>query len=222
MAVQIAGSTNSSTLAEVDVNTKALHAVLRAEDVQAGSLGAYSVSQASGTMNAGISAASPIFCFRYPGANIALVKRVLFSSGGIGAFTAGVASFQLFFARSFTASDTAGTDITPATGKNRLRTSFGDSGLVGTAGCVRIGSTGPIVAGTRTLDTNPLSSITGSMVNTAGTPMMAPNSILLDQRPGEYPCVLATNEGLVIQATVPATGTWTFSATVVWLELQSY
>jgi hypothetical protein len=38
----------------------------------------------------------------------------------------------------------------------------------------------------------------------------------------EYPLVLAPNEGVVIEATVPATGTWTFYAGFDWEERLSF
>ena len=38
----------------------------------------------------------------------------------------------------------------------------------------------------------------------------------------ESPLVLAQNEGFVIRATVPATGTWQFGCTVTWTELTAY
>lgn len=34
--------------------------------------------------------------------------------------------------------------------------------------------------------------------------------------------VVAQNEGFIIRATVPATGTWTASFDVTWMELASY
>jgi hypothetical protein len=34
--------------------------------------------------------------------------------------------------------------------------------------------------------------------------------------------LLAQNEGFVVRATVPATGTWQFGVTVVWTEVASY
>jgi hypothetical protein len=39
---------------------------------------------------------------------------------------------------------------------------------------------------------------------------------------GEQPLQLANNEGFVVQATVPATGTWTFSVQVCRDEVSAY
>jgi hypothetical protein len=45
---------------------------------------------------------------------------------------------------------------------------------------------------------------------------------MVDQRPGEHPLILAQNEGIVIQATVPATGTWQFGVKIDWTEITAY
>src|SRR5947209_2865739 len=124
--IQIVGNTNSTTAAEVEVNTKALRSVIRPSDY--GSLGIYSIAQASGTMAAGLGAAAPIFAFRFPSggaATLVAVKKILFGAvGGSTAFAAGTGKFDLFAARSYTVSDTGGTDITPGAGvnSNKLRT----------------------------------------------------------------------------------------------------
>ena len=213
MATQIVGNVNSSTAVEVDVNTKAARVNIRPDDW--GSLGFYSMAAASGTMAAGLSAASPIYSFRYGSANLALVKKILFSAGNTATgFTAGIITVQTFVARSFTVSDTGGTSITPTGNTNKKRTSMATTGL--TDG--RISSTGTLTAGTRTLDSNPISSISTSIPAVAGTILMSPFP-LFEARAGEYPLTLAQNEGFVIQATVPATGTWTFSVTVDWEEV---
>jgi hypothetical protein len=38
----------------------------------------------------------------------------------------------------------------------------------------------------------------------------------------EHPVLLAQNEGFVVRATVPATGTWQFGITVAWAEVTAY
>jgi hypothetical protein len=39
---------------------------------------------------------------------------------------------------------------------------------------------------------------------------------------GEWPLVLAQNEGFIIRATVPATGTWDFAVTMEWSEVSAF
>jgi len=216
MATQIAGNT-SANIAEVEAATHAVRTTPKPVDY--GSLGIYSLAAATGTMAAALAANSPIWSFRWGNAtNLAVVKKVIISAGDTAtAFTAGVVTFQLFVARSFTASDSAGTSILPSSNQNKLRTSMGTTLLTD----ARISSTATLTAGTRTLDTNPIGSVSVSDTATAGTPLMQPYPLFLAQA-GDYPVVLAQNEGLVIQATVPATGTWTASVQVQWEELASY
>lgn len=215
--IQIVGNTNNTTAAEVEANTKALRSVIRPNDY--GSLGIYSLGAVSGVMAAGLAANSPIYSFRWSDAsNLALIRKVILSAGNTGtAFAAGVASFNCFVARSWSVSDTGGTAITPATSSNRLRVGMGTT-LVGD---VRRSATATLTAGTRTKDGSPIGSITTSIIATGGTPLLLPVAIY-EARVGEYPLVLGQNEGLVIEATVPATGTWTFSVTTMWEELAAY
>src|SRR5215472_2047285 len=95
--IQIVGNTNNSTAAEVEVNTKALRAVIRPDDY--GSLGIYSVSQASGVMAAGLAAGANIYSVNWSNAsNFMLVRKVIFSAGvSTTGFTAGVCTFNLIF-----------------------------------------------------------------------------------------------------------------------------
>ena len=214
MAVKIVG--NAGPDVEVETNTLAMRTVIRPDDY--GSLGIYSLGAASGTMAAGLGAAAPIYSLRYGSANLALVKKVILSVGDTAtAFTAGIFTFQLFVARSFTASDTGGTSILPTANTAKLRTSMATTGMTD----IRISSTATLTAGTRTLDGQALASVTSSDPATAGQSPLAPWPIF-EARVGEYPLVLAQNEGFEIQATVPATGTWTFSVTTMWEELSTY
>lgn len=218
--IQVVGSTNNTTAAEVETGTLAQRVVVRPDDY--GSLGIYHQGANNGTtaMAAGLAAAAPIFSFRWSNAsNLCLVKRVLFTmgSGGTG-FTAGSAQFNMFAARSFTVSDSGGTSILPATNSNKLRTSMGTT-LLGDA---RISATATLTAGTRTLDAQPIASISVPIPVTTSAIFIPANSTMFDQRVGEHPLVLAQNEGFVIQATVPATGLWFFSVQWTWEELASY
>jgi hypothetical protein len=222
MATQLVGNTNNTTAAEVELNTKAMRAVLRPDDV--GSLGMYRVALVSGTMAAGLAASAPIVSFRNGNAsNLIMPRLVEFSAGNTAtAFTAGICSFTLFRATSFSASDTGGTTSLPAA-QNKLRTSFGSSLMTaGNNSDIRVSSTATLTAGTRTLDTIPLGSVQSSIPAVAGTPLTPGKVKLLEQRGWEYPLTFAQNEGFVVQATVPANGTWTFECTIYWEELASY
>lgn len=180
--------------------------------------GSYSMAAASGTMAAGLTAGAPIFSFRYGGSGMAVIRKVILSAGNAGTgFAAGVSTFDLYAARAFTVSDTGGTAVAITTNNGKLRTAFATTG----ASSVRIAATGTLTAGTRTLDTTQLVSFTVGTVVTAGITLLAPTD-LLPKAAGEMQPIFATNEGFVIHATVPATGTWVFSVTVVWDEVSSF
>jgi hypothetical protein len=214
---QIQGFTTAN-IAEVEAATKALRATLRSEDY--GALGVYSLGGVSGIMAAGLAANAPIFSLRWTQAsNLMLIKRVTLSAAGdTVAFTAGAAKFDLLVARSYSATDTGGTSILPTGNQNKMRASTMGTTLLADA---RQSATATLTAGTRTLDTNPIGSVCLQALAIAGSKMLDPFAIF-DQRPGEYPLVLAQNEGLVLQTTVPATGTWKFAIKIDWTEISAW
>lgn len=239
MAV-IEGGT-SAALLEVGANTKAAHVQDRPVDV--GSLGAYQVSAVSGTMAAGLAAGSPVFSCRWGDATrTMLVRRVGILAQNAGtAFAAGTTLFDLIVARSFTASDSAGTQVVLTGNQAKKRTSFGSSLVTD----MRISSTATLTAGTRTLDTLAMATVRGAVQATAT------NYVFIGQQMGSYagmtaaaiaatsyggsrcldlwfpeignswPLVFVQNEGFIIRATVPATGTWTLTVEVEWAEVAS-
>ena len=89
-------------------------------------------------------------------------------------------------------------------------------------GAARIASTAALTAGTKTLDSQALGQYSAAF-GTATSTQWIPQLDLFHADPGgESPLVLAQNEGFVVRATVPATGTWQFGVTVVWTELADY
>ena len=186
---------------------------------EVGALGAYSCSLKTGTMAAGLAGSAPIWSFRYTGTNLCLVTRVMIGVGDqTTAFAATHYDFQLFFARSFSASDTNGVAAT-LTGNNcKLRTSHGTTAV----GDIRISDTATITAGTRTLDSQPIARQVGGTPATAGLQVNGSDDYLWDCKgTSDQPVIIANNEGLVIQAVVPATGTWVAGITVQWYEVVS-
>ena len=214
MSVQIGPATAAGQL-EIETNTRALRATFRPPDI--GSLGSYKLAGVSGVMAAGLGAGAPIFSWRYGGSNTALIKCVLFGAVGLGtAFAAGSNAFAAFIARSFTASDSGGTSILPTL--NKMATGMATSGLAD----ARISSTATLSAGTRTLDGQPVGQLLGVASATVSQVVIPPQTPIFDARPGEWPAVFAQNEGLVIQATVAATGTWSFSVQIEWDEVSLF
>lgn len=219
MAAQIQGFTAANIL-EIEANTRAARMTMR--DIDYGSLGIYSLAATNGTtqMAAGLAANAAIFSLRWAQAsNLLLIRRVTLSmAAGATAFTAGAAQFSLIVARSFTVVDSGGTSILPSGNQNKLRTTgMGTTGV----GDARISATAALTAGTRTLDALPIGALIGGAPNVAGQSIIPPGSLLFDQRPGEHPLLLAQNEGIVIQAVVPATGTWFFGVKVDYAEVVS-
>ncbi len=181
-------------------------------------LGSYCMGANSGTMAAGLAGGAPVFSFRYGAANLAIVRRVIAEADDITtAFVAGAAKFDMIVARSFTASDTGGTAGTLTTNNGKLRTSFATTGVSD----FRIASTATLTAGTRTLDAQPLASVEFA-VSTAIDAGLLPTTNLFLAEIGQSPLILAQNEGFVLQATVPGTGTWVFSARVCWDEVSAF
>lgn len=236
MAV-IEGGT-SAVLADVDSGTKALKTRLHPVDV----LGSYQIEAISGSMAAGLAAGSTIFSVRWTDATkFMLLRRLSMDARILGtAFTAGATLFDLIIARSFTVSDSGGTSVLPTGNSQKRKTSFGVTLL----GDLRISSTAALTAGTRTLDGSSIINIRGHVPATStSAPLISagsgggasaaagaatsgyaalPIDLFAPDFAGEWPIVLATNEGFIIRATVPATGVWDFSVTMEWSEVSAF
>lgn len=218
MAIQIQG--NGGTVADVDgTNYRAMRTTLRPYDY--GALGSYRLSLLSGTMAAGLAANSEVFQFRWADATrICVVTSVIWDglSGSATAFAAGFAKVDMLVARSWTADGSGGVAATISGNNAKQRTSMGSTLL----GAVRASSTAALTAGTKTLDTQAVGQYSAA-IGTGTSVQWMPQFDLFHADPGgESPLILAQNEGFVIRATVPATGTWQFGATVCWTELAAY
>ena len=124
----------------------------------------------------------------------------------------------MFAARAFTASDTGGTAGTLTGNNAKLRTSLATTGV----SQIMIANTGTMTAGTRTLDTDPMAAIVIPLTTTADTGGVLNSSLYNPGQAGDYPLELATNEGFVVQLTVPATGTEVITVTVDWEEYSAF
>jgi hypothetical protein len=218
MAIQLQG--NGGTVAEVDgTNYRAMRSTLRPIDY--GALGSYRLSLLSGTMAAGLAANSEVFQFRWSDATrICVVTSVIWDglSGSATAFAAGFGKVDMLVARSWTADGSGGVAATISGNNAKQRTSMGSTLL----GAVRASSTAALTAGTKTLDTQAIGQYSAA-IGTGTSVQWMPQFDLFHADPGgESPLILAQNEGFVIRATVPATGTWQFGATVCWTELAAY
>jgi hypothetical protein len=186
-----------------------------------GSLGTYLKSLISVTIAAGLAANSEVFQFRWSdAARLCAVRKVVIAglSGSATAFAAGFGRVHMTSAPSWTVSGSGGNAGILTTNEGKMRTSMGTTLL----GDVRIASTAALAAGTKTLDTDSI----GLYAFSVGTVVSATylnQTVLFGEDPGpEHPLILAQNEGFVIRATMPATGTWQFGVTVTWSELTAY
>jgi hypothetical protein len=212
-------SAASTDLATVDPTMDALHSVLKPDEL----IGSYQLSATSGAMTL-VAAAGPVFSFRYaPGTGqVCVVKRVSVAWNTTTGFTAGQAmGFGMYFARSFIASDTGGTSLTPIIGNSqKYRTGQMVTSQVTDA---RIATTGALTAGTRTLDTQALGqAYFFAPTTTAGTHLT--NTELISYDISDYPLVLQNNEGFVItnQILMGAAGVGTMTVNVEWFETNYY
>lgn len=212
MALQLAGATVNN-IAEVELNSQALR--VTPKPIDWGTLGIYGIGAVTGVMAAGLAANSPVFAFRNTTTNQYLLKRILISAGNTGtAFAAGTIVWNAFIARSWSASDTGGTALTAP---SKFKAAMAASGI----GDMRVSATATLTAGTRTKDGNPFTSLTQSIVATAGSILTQPTE-MFRAAAGDYPVIFGQNEGFVMEASVPATGTWTASISIIWEELATY
>jgi hypothetical protein len=222
MAIQVQG--NSGVVAEVDGTTyRALRVTVRPVDY--GALGSYRISMISGTMAAGLAAASDVFQARWTDStNLALVWGILIDGmgGSATAFTAGFARFAAYISRTWTADGSGGSSATLTGNNNKLRTSMATTSM----SAVRISSTAALTTGTKTNDAQPAGQATFTIGTVASTNYLGQTclygSASLEDGGNPAPIVLAQNEGVTMQATVPATGTWQFGVTMAWSEVASY
>lgn len=215
--IGVIGGTTGAVM-EVETNSKASRFTPRPIDV--GALGSYSALISTGTMAAGLAAAAPVLSFRWGDASrLALIRRVAFAMTSLGTgFTAGIGFVDMIAARSFSASDSGGTALT-LTGNNLKRKTAMGSSLVTD---LRGASTATLTAGTRTLDANAMAGLRFGVSVATNTVMQPTANIWAPDFSGEWPLVLAQNEGFVLRATVPATGTWTGDFLVEWCEVASF
>lgn len=183
-----------------------------------GSGGMFQHCGKSGGMVAGLAAASPIYAFHWPANLSALIRRVRVSAWTLGtAFTAGLATFDLYAARAFTAQYGGGNVASLSGEAAQLRTSMNHS-----LAEIMYAATVALTPGTRTLDPDPLESKTITAPVTANAPFTAASLTLFEKLGDEHPLLLVANEGFVIRATVPAAGVWSFAVTTEWAELELF
>ncbi len=234
MAIQIQGF--GGVVAEVDgTGFRAQRVTMR--PIEHGTLGHYRLHIQTGTLAAALAAgtgtAGHVFAFRWGDATrLAVITKLKTRFLPLTLFTAATltdhTSFDAFVLRSYTASHTGGTDLTPTGNNAKTRTSMGTS----LATSIRISTTGALTAGTHTFDAFPFAQSVrkGNRVNPAAAteetiqPSADGMEMDFDMGGGDHPLVFAQNEGFVIRnRTVwPAAGTGILSILVAWAEVAAF
>lgn len=160
-----------------------------------------------------------ILSFRWGDATrIALIRKVSVGVLATAFTTAGAVERQLIVVRSFTASDTGGTALTPTGTNAALRGSFGTTLVTD----IRVG--GFLTAGTGTADANPMSAVPGWMAaagNVIGNGSLV--SLLDATAPTSYPLVLTQNTGFRIRlGAAEPTSTRQTWVNVEWCEANAF
>src|SRR3990167_1381188 len=191
-----------------------------------GALGHYVVDVATGAIAAGMAANGELFQFRWTDDDNFAVINEIFVTGmrATTAFAVGAIDIKATKARSYTAVGSGGTALTLTTDEAKLRTNMGTSAV----GDSRVATIGAWNAGTHALDTQDLGRITAHSSGGVGSASTIIGAIYLptlslfkaDLASGEYPLILADNEGFVVRATVPATGVWNLGIRVKWAEIE--
>jgi hypothetical protein len=216
MAIIQSGA-NSTVLQTVDPTFLAAHTSERPPEL----LGAYSLGITSGALTV-VAAGGTVFSFRWaPPTNtqLCMIRRVEIGFSTVTAFgTAQSLQYSMQVARQWTANDTGGTTAAfTQTNTGKLRTTMPTSAFAG-GGQIMISTTAANTAGTRTLDTQAMAFAQGA--STAIATVMTQQPIFLHQT-GDYPLILANNEGFIINnvTTMGATGVINLTVTVDWMEL---
>lgn len=179
----------------------------------------YSVTMTSGAMTI-VAAAGPVWSCRWTNTQlVAVVKRMTISVGATVAFTtAQWLAFGLFRCSSYTIVDSGGTAATLTTINGQHDTKYPASSM----GDMRIGTTGVVTAGTRTVDAQPFV-VSSPWATTAviGSANYWDFTFCYDD--AAQPLILRQNEGLVLQnqLVMGAAGVIRLHVSLQWAEVQS-
>jgi len=182
-------------------------------------------------LTTGLGANAPIFAARFAPTTFvrACITDLRIKAQIITPFTsAQEISASIFIARSFTASDTGGTAVTPA-GLSGMVSSVSDSAYTTAFTDIRVATTAAITAGTRTLDANPILYLPGAQILAATSAGQGYFETDMtnggDQRfginlQGQTNGVAANAEGIVVTLPIAqgAAGTVRYSIEVEWVE----
>jgi hypothetical protein len=190
--------------------------------------GGYRISMYSGAIAAGVAAAAPVFSLRWTStAARMIIQSIVLDFGVTTAYTnAQPIGNSLYFARSFTVSDSGGTAITTTqTADQALDTKqinasgSAQSLLFAGSGDMRIATTAALAAGTRTLDDQAL--YTWLAGATALGACSNNPDVYFGYQDSTNPLVLRANEGIVITNDIllSAVGVIQLNIGIEWTEV---
>lgn len=219
MAIQIQG--NGGVVA--DVGGSGFRAVkVQAMPVEHGSLGQYRLATTVGLL-ATQAANGTLFSFRWGDATrLAIIMMIRLQCLQTAAATAAIfPRFEVFAARSFTASDSAGSALTLTGNSFKKRTGMGTTLVTDIR---KSSATAGLTVGTRTLDGDPILQL--PTIQTATNPDPSIRSVAFDATDGnDHPLVLAQNEGFIVRGPSTifgAAGTADLVVECAWAEVASY
>lgn len=129
--------------------------------------------------------------------------------------------YQVFIARSFTASDSVGTAITLTDNSMKKRTSMGTTLVTDIR---KSAASAGLTVGTRTLDSEPILEIASNLTTTTPNETLYSREIDLTNS-GDHPIVFVQNEGLIVRGPTvvfDATVTASLLVEMAWAEVASY
>jgi hypothetical protein len=219
MAVQIQG--NGGTVAEVDGTTfRAARTTLRPTDH--GAFGQYRVATTIGLL-ATQALNGTLFSFRWGDASrLCVIHDIRLQFMQTAAATATIMPvFSVFTARSFTASDSAGTALTLTGNSFKKRTSMGTTLVTDIRKSAALAG---LTAGTRTLDADPVLQLAVNSSITTPNASLYVNDLDLDSGTA-HPIILAQNEGIIVQGpsvVFGAAGTANLLVDIAWAECTAF
>jgi hypothetical protein len=188
-----------------------------------GTLGHYRIAQTVALV-ATQAVNGTLFSFRWGDATrFCIIGKLKISVMQTAAATATIMpSFQIFLARSFSVSDSAGTALVLTGNNAKKRTSMGSS-LVTDARFSAVAA--GLTAGTRTLDSNPIIELATQQVITTPNATLYAAELDIGAGDGNHPIVLAQNEGFIVRGPTivfGAAGTANLLVEVSWAEVAAY
>jgi hypothetical protein len=220
MAFQLQG--NGGAVAEVDGTTfRAMRITSRPADH--GALGHYRLATTVALVVTQ-AANGTLFSFRWGDATrFAVLQKLRLSLIQTAAATATIMpSYQVFIARSFSVSDSAGTAITLTGNSMKKRTNMGTTLITDIRkSAVAAGLT----VGTRTLDADPVMEMGTNSTITTPNATLYEKELEMDMAHGIHPYVFAQNEGFIVRGPTVvfgAAGTANLFVDVSWAEMTAF